>query len=153
MAGMGILSFYRWGDGEYSVGTNRGLYRMRQKDGAATWQRELFDAQSGEIKSVSAMLRRKDGTLWLAGKGITRVDAAAGGGLVIRDRYTAADGLPTIGIDLLAEDGQGNIWGATAGLESSASRNRASRRIFAGRPGRRAHRGVDGGFARASCAW
>jgi signal transduction histidine kinase/ligand-binding sensor domain-containing protein len=116
LGGVGILSYYRWGGDEYSVGTNRGLYRMRRTADGVTLRRELFDAQSGELKSVNAMLRRHDGTLWLAGKGITRVGAAADGGLVIRDRYTAADGLPTIAIDLLAEDGQGNIWGATAGL-------------------------------------
>ena len=116
LGSMGILSFYRWGADEYSLGTNRGLFRMRQKDGVVAWKRELLDPKSGEPKAVTAMLRRNDGTLWLAGKGIMRVDAAADRHLVIRDRYTAADGLPTIAIDLLAEDSQGNIWGATAGL-------------------------------------
>ena len=112
---IGVLCFYRWDAHEYWLGANIGFYRMRQKDGAVTIEREPLGDTAEGTPGVNAIIRRSDGTVWIAGKGILRIDVGANGEIVARDRYTSADGLPTIGIVDLAEDAQGNLWGATQG--------------------------------------
>jgi ligand-binding sensor domain-containing protein len=111
---IGVLCFYRWDAHEYWLGANLGLYRMRQKDGATVIKRQPLGDTEG-APGVNAIIQRSDGTVWTAGKGILRIDVGADGEIVARDRYTATDGLPTLGIVNLAEDSQGNLWGSTEG--------------------------------------
>ncbi len=60
-------------------------------------------------------MRRRDGAIWVAGNGIAEVGVGPNGDLEVRDQYTRADGLPTLGMTGMVEDAQGNLWGATEG--------------------------------------
>jgi signal transduction histidine kinase/ligand-binding sensor domain-containing protein len=113
---IGVLCFYRSTPDEYWLGTTAGFYRMRRNGSAVTLTHQpVSGLQKGLGRGINAILRRADGTVWLAGTGIVRVDIGANGELVTRDSYTTADGLPTIGIAGMAEDARGNLWGATEG--------------------------------------
>jgi signal transduction histidine kinase/ligand-binding sensor domain-containing protein len=112
---IGVFCFYRWDANEYWLGANLGLYRMRRKDGALVIERQPLDGAAEGAREVNAIIRRSDGTVWIAGRGILRVDVGAGGEIVGRDHYTPADGLPTLAIVNLTEDAQGNLWGSTEG--------------------------------------
>jgi signal transduction histidine kinase/ligand-binding sensor domain-containing protein len=113
----GVLCFYRWSADEYWLGTTGGLYRMRRNGSAISLTHQPLSGmgERGLVGGIHAILRRADGTVWIAATGIARIDIGANGEIVTRERYTVADGLPTIGISGLVEDAQGNLWGATEG--------------------------------------
>jgi signal transduction histidine kinase/ligand-binding sensor domain-containing protein len=112
---IGVLSYYRWTADEYWLGTTAGFFRLHRNAGDFSLKFEENIKLNRAGGGINAVIRRNDGTVWIAGNGIARVDAGAGGDLVIRDTYTAADGLPTTGIVGLVEDAQGNLWGGTEG--------------------------------------
>jgi signal transduction histidine kinase/ligand-binding sensor domain-containing protein len=116
MGPVGVLCFYRWAPDEYWLGTTRGFHRLWRKGGAINVKRQPLSgiATDGRV-GVNAILRRSDGQVWVAGKGIARIDVGTDGEVVTRELYTIADGLPTIGVSGLVEDAQGNLWGGTEG--------------------------------------
>jgi ligand-binding sensor domain-containing protein/two-component sensor histidine kinase len=110
---IGILCFYRRNAGEYWLGTTAGLYRM-WRNGSATVLKHEGLAGDG-LSRINAMVRRRDGTVWIAGTELRRIDIGPDGDIVTHDRYSPADGLPTVGIAGMVEDAQGNLWGSTEG--------------------------------------
>jgi signal transduction histidine kinase/ligand-binding sensor domain-containing protein len=67
----------------------------------------------------SAFLRRRDGSIWVAGntrlesRGLWRIETTGDGRLRAAEGYTQADGLPAGPIRLLAEDCEGTLWGSS----------------------------------------
>jgi signal transduction histidine kinase/ligand-binding sensor domain-containing protein len=61
-----------------------------------------------------SFLRRRDGTMWLAGRGMVRIEI---GGSAIREieDFSKREGLPGVTVVELIEDAQGNLWGSTDG--------------------------------------
>ena len=116
MGAVGILCFYRWSADEYWLGSTAGFYRLRHTGSASVLRREPVEGMTaGGYNRVNAIIRRSDGTIWAAGNGIAQIELGADGELVTRDRYTAADGLPTMAVAGMVEDAQRNLWGASEG--------------------------------------
>ena len=107
----GVLCFYKWSADEYWLGTTAGLYRMRREKDVAV----LRAVSAYGLARINAIVRRSDSSVWVVGVGITRLDLGSHGEIMTRERYTAADGLPTLEIAGMVEDAQGNLWGATEG--------------------------------------
>lgn len=95
-------------DGDVWLVTPRGLYRMRGAGSAL----ELFDFPHG--KAFRRVVEKRDGSLWAAGPGLARLEMRAGK-LIEVESYSTAEGLPAAFVLLLAEDRQGDLWGATDG--------------------------------------
>jgi len=58
---------------------------------------------------------RRDGTFWLAGDGISRLEFGPGHTVTGEEHYSVSEGLPSRSVVLLEEDRQGNLWGSTDG--------------------------------------
>jgi signal transduction histidine kinase/streptogramin lyase len=84
---------------------------MRHQAGAIVLRR----VPDERLHHINDIIRRSDGSVWIAGRGLAHIDAGANGDIVTYERYTAADGLPTLEVAGLIEDQQGNLWGATEG--------------------------------------
>ena len=115
IADFGAEQILRVSSEEFWVAGGPGFYRLRFKDGAAT-----VEPEAGAFRFFTALLRRRDGTIWAAGAGssasscIWRVVAGADGRLSAVKAYTSADGLPAAGG--MAEDAYGNLWVAASGF-------------------------------------
>ncbi len=70
----------------------------------------------GHAAGANCILRRRDGSVWTSGyTGIGRLEVGSDGRVREVERYTQADGLPPPAITSMAEDSQGNLWGAAEG--------------------------------------
>jgi ligand-binding sensor domain-containing protein len=147
LGGIGVLCFYRWDAHAYWLGTNLGFYRTRQKAGAVVLQREPLATPTSEaINSANCMLRRSDGTVWISGKGLTRIDVGPNGELVTRDRYTAEDDRHRQHRGRFARE----HLGCDGRIRNLSHRRIGIHVVFrGGRFGRCPHRPVDGRFARS----
>jgi signal transduction histidine kinase/ligand-binding sensor domain-containing protein len=88
------------------------LYRLTGWGSARSPAIQRFAYPSGR---TSRILQRRDGSRWLYGDGISRVEIGPSGKLVEGERYSRREGLPPAEVTLLAEDRQGNLWGSTGG--------------------------------------
>jgi ligand-binding sensor domain-containing protein/two-component sensor histidine kinase len=108
---IGCLQNLLLASGDLLIGATNGLFRLTYH-GNYMLARVAVDG----ITRVNAVLRRRDGSIWIGGNGgIERVDFDAGGRLETLEHYTAEDGLPSSEVVWLTEDVQGNLWGATEG--------------------------------------
>jgi len=97
--------------GETWLATNRGVYRMAWDASGGTFRLAPFPFPG--LAAADQIIRRRDGTLWVAGDGIGQIVFDPRGKPAPAYRITAKDGLPDSRIILLAEDAEGNLWGAT----------------------------------------
>jgi ligand-binding sensor domain-containing protein/two-component sensor histidine kinase len=106
----GVAQIYVSPAREVWLATTRGLYRVRGWQGA---RHPVIDPVQGRgARSVNRVIQRRDGTVWTASAaGISRLEFTGGQANDV-EQYTQRDGLPDLAA-ILAEDGQGNLWGAT----------------------------------------
>jgi len=107
----GVRCFYRWSADEYWMGTSAGFYRLRRQGAESI----LMAVPPAGLADVEDIFRRRDGSVWAVGQSITELVAGSDGRIVPNERYTFADGLPSIATTEIVEDSQGNLWGATEG--------------------------------------
>ena len=94
------------------VVTPRGLYRLTGWDGGRHPPAiERLDCPA--IKNFTRILRRRDGTYWMSGNGISRLQFAPGRKVTEAETYTPREGLPVAEIEWFTEDRQGDLWAAT----------------------------------------
>lgn len=108
---IGCLQSLRLASGDDLIGATNGLFRL-------TWHGTYALARVAleGVARVNAVLRRRDGSIWIGGNGgIRRVELDASGKARTVEQYTAEDGLPSSEVVSLTEDPQGNRWGATEG--------------------------------------
>ncbi len=96
--------------GEVWVITAGRLYRMTGWGVAGPPDIEAADFRHG--RSFERILRRRDGSLWMAGSGVSRIEFNGNGKLAETENFSSREGLPRNGVELLAEDRQGNLWGS-----------------------------------------
>lgn len=71
----------------------------------------------GSNLNPSAVVRRRDGSLWVGiGDTLFRLKQSADGSLYPDAQFGSAEGLPHQYLTMLTEDSQGNLWGASEGL-------------------------------------
>src|SRR5262249_25459548 len=91
-----------------------GVYRMSGWQSGASPSVQLLDFP--RANQVFQIFRPRDGSLWTAGPGVSRLEWTPGGQLAQAENYSTREGLPGPGsVELLAEDRQGNLWGAIDG--------------------------------------
>lgn len=93
------------------VVNSRGLYRLTAWDGQHDPAVQLFTFS--RPRNLTRILRRHDGTYWISGDGISRIEFAPGGTIEEREIYTDREGLPGPEVVLLTEDRQGDFWGVS----------------------------------------
>ena len=100
LGAIGILCSYRWSPTDYWIGATTGFYHFMRQPGRDVFVKsEVPGATPGAaFVRVNAIVRRRDGTMWLAGAGISRVEMTPEGRMATLERYTLADGLPSLGI-------------------------------------------------------
>lgn len=97
------------------VGGCNNLYRITGWDSVRNLKMEPAIAQ--HPGSAGRVLVRRDRSVWItASPGLQRWEPQADGTLVEKERFGTKEGLPYSWITVLAEDSQGNLWGATQGL-------------------------------------
>ncbi len=70
--------------------------------------------QMAGLHKVDSLLRRRDGTILMAGTdGIIRLEVQPDGEVTAGERFTSDDGLPRGEIQYLLEDADANLWGGT----------------------------------------
>lgn len=100
----------RLASGDLLLAATNGLFRLSQQHDRCSIERQQLPGMA----RVNAILRRRDGSIWIAGTGgLMRLEIGRRGEIRLAEHYTAGDGLPGAQITALIEDAQGNLWGAT----------------------------------------
>jgi len=128
------------GGGDIRVAGSCNLYRVTGWGGAAV--PSLEPVNFGRTFRADHMVLRRDSSLWLAAfPGLLAWKPQPSGTMLELGEFGAEEGLPYPWVTRLAEDNQGNLWGATEGLGVFRINS----------TGFRAYRGEDGlGSARIS---
>lgn len=113
---IGTMCIFQRSEAEYWMGTTAGLVRLRRENGQNILHREAIAGlpMKGFI-ALNSIIQRSDKSIWASGDGINRLEVGPRGEIRAAERYTMADGLPSVSVDLLVEDAQGNLWGTTDG--------------------------------------
>jgi ligand-binding sensor domain-containing protein len=113
--GFGLI--YQTGAREIWVSSEYGLYRVAGSLAEGDVRLAPAPLAGAKHETPTAVVRRRDGTLWLAsGPSLIRVEERPDGGLEPLARFGVEEGVPHQWIDRLVEDSQGNLWGSTEGL-------------------------------------
>lgn len=97
------------------VGGCNNLYHITGWDSVRNLKMEL--AIDRQPASTSRVLVRRNHSVWFtASPGLKRWEPQADGTLAEQEHFGTKEGLPYSWITSLAEDSQGNLWGATEGL-------------------------------------
>src|SRR5262249_5108230 len=101
------------GENEIWALSPRRLYRLTD------WKRAASPSVAAtpfpNQQSFTRIARRRDRSIWASGDTLTRLEFNAAGELIEIENDTSREGLPANRIQLLVEDQQGNLWGATEG--------------------------------------
>jgi signal transduction histidine kinase/ligand-binding sensor domain-containing protein len=91
------------------------IYRVAGWDSAAGPRLEPVPL-GGAVSGSHVLLRHDRSVWWTARSGLLHLEQQPDGSLRERERFTAAEGLPSPWVTHLVEDAQGSLWGATEGL-------------------------------------
>ena len=113
--GFGVINYA--GENEVWISSSCGLFRLAGSLAGGDLRAESAPLAGSEHEAHTSVIRRRDGTWWLAsGPNLVRAEMRPDGTLVTAARFGAEEGVPHQWIDQLAEDSQGNLWGSTEGL-------------------------------------
>ena len=94
-----------------------GLYRVGGSLAAGDLRVEPVRYADPKHEPLAAMLPRRDGSFWVSsGSSLVRTRWRADGVLVPEARYGMEEGIPHQWIERLAEDSEGDLWGAAEGV-------------------------------------
>ena len=93
------------------IGASNGLSRLSSDQGS-----RLEHLNLPGIRKVRSIVRRRDGTVWIASEtGVSRIEMFPNGRVQEAERITERDGLPAGEQMHLMEDHQSGLWGAVMG--------------------------------------
>jgi ligand-binding sensor domain-containing protein len=113
--GFGVIDYSA--DNEIWILSSCGLFQLAGSLAGGDLRVERAPLAGAEHGTPKSVVRRRDGTLWLAvGPNLVRATKRPDGTLVPEARFGVDEGVPHQWIDRLAEDSQGNLWGSAEGL-------------------------------------
>jgi len=113
--GFGVISYA--GEKEIWISSSCGMFLLAGSLAGGDLRIVPSPLLGSEHETPTSIVRRRDGTLWLAaGPNLVRVEKRSDGTLAPEARFGGEEGVPHQWIDRLVEDSQGNLWGATEGL-------------------------------------